>query len=164
MANILQWNCQGIKKKVSELEYLSINYDIILLCETWLRPSDRFIIRNFDTIRSDRTIRNGGDMAILIRNGIKYRIVFLNNSCGGIFETCSIEIYINDKSMILASCYRPPHSNISYNDWVSFFDQFNDNHIVGGDNNDTISCGEARKTAKKETNSLTPFLTSIQRY
>lgn len=46
--NILQWNCQSLRKKRPELEMRSKDYDIMLLSEMWLNPEDRWLLRNFD--------------------------------------------------------------------------------------------------------------------
>lgn len=72
---ILQWNCQSLRSKRAELEKRSIDYDIILLSETWLGVDDRFLLRGFDVVHLGRTDRRGGGVAVIVRNGIKYKII-----------------------------------------------------------------------------------------
>jgi len=73
--NILQWNVQGINKKRQELEKRFEKFDLILISETWLRDDQKFLIKNFDTVRSCRLNRRGGGVAIFIRNGITYHTI-----------------------------------------------------------------------------------------
>lgn len=54
---VLQWNCRSVKAKLAELQKHIVNFDIILLLETWLSQDDHFVLNNFDTIRKDRLDR-----------------------------------------------------------------------------------------------------------
>lgn len=45
MATILHWNCQGVRKKLAELDHRASGYHVIVLVETWLKDSDRVSLR-----------------------------------------------------------------------------------------------------------------------
>lgn len=135
MAKILQWNCHSAFNKHSELETLSITYDFIILSETWLNSSQKFLIRNFDIIRQDRNGSKGGGTAILIRNGIKYSTYSITNNCNNKIEACAIKTPFGNKSFYIVSCYKPPYIKVSYLEWQSFFSQFNEDFIICGDFN-----------------------------
>ena len=70
--NILVWNCQIIRPKRKELElYLKENViDIIALNETFLNKKLNFHITGYDTIRNDRSIGQGGGVALIIKYGL----------------------------------------------------------------------------------------------
>lgn len=135
MAKILQWNCQSVRGKLTELEYRSTDYPLILLPETWIRDNERLLLRNYDTIKSGRGDRNGGGVAILVRNGIKYqKLSNLQNIPIGL-ECCAIVEFLNNKKLTLISCYKPPMVTISVQSWVQFLCQFKGEFIIGGDLN-----------------------------
>lgn len=72
---ILQWNCQSFQSKQAEFEKSSGDFDITLISETWLQHNDKFLLRNFDTIKKDRTKRRSGGVAIFVSNKVKYSII-----------------------------------------------------------------------------------------
>lgn len=136
MFKIIQWNCQSIKSKRSELEFHSANYDAILLSETWLDDSiDNFKIKGFDTIRSDRILGKGGGVAILIRSNIKYQSLQLDPNINSDIEKCAVRLTWQGKSLILVSICVSPKIQITSEIFKKFFTQFNDNVLVGGDFN-----------------------------
>ncbi|KMQ86684.1 rna-directed dna polymerase from mobile element jockey [Lasius niger] len=100
----------SLRKKRPELEMRSKDYDLILLSETWLNPEDRWLLRNFDVIRSDRDARRGGGMAIMIRNGIKYQIIYNLYNANKKLEICGIKTVLNSKNIAIVSVYRPPQA------------------------------------------------------
>lgn len=71
---IINFNANGIKRQIYELQYLLLEHsiDIALITETHLEPTDRFTLRNYDIIRSDRPYRRGGGTAIIIKRNISY--------------------------------------------------------------------------------------------
>lgn len=114
MFKILQWNCQSIKHKKPELELRSVNYDLILITETWLNISTpKFKIKNFDTIRNDRSLGKGGGTAILVKGSIKYCEFPLQNKINNKIEACAIRITWQGKPLIIVSIYVPPDKQIS---------------------------------------------------
>lgn len=131
--NILQWNRQSICDKRQKLELRS--RDILLLSETWLKPNTRWLLRGFDTIRCDGTVRQRDGSAILVRNGIKYFIsdnIFTSNNQ---IKACGIKIYTHSGLIEILSLYKPPQISILMDDWYRFFSQFKGDFLIGGDFN-----------------------------
>ena len=66
---ILQWNCHFIRANQESLDYLmkKMKLDIILLNETWLKPTDKYFKAGFTVHREDRDMGYGG-VAILVKN------------------------------------------------------------------------------------------------
>lgn len=158
MLCILQWNCQSLRNKSAEIEFRSLNYDIILLSETWLKFNHRINLKNFDCIRSDRLIGEGGGVAIFIRNSIKYSKVTVSESCPGGLEVCAIEIKWQDKPLTIFSTYKYPQLNISSAEWSNFFGSLEGNFILAGDFNshhtswgNTCSCAHGNRLFKSIT-------------
>jgi hypothetical protein len=133
---ILQWNCQSVQSKRPELEARSNDFDM-LLSETWLESQSKWLFKNFDVIREDRVGRRGGGVAVLVRNGIRYRIFKDANlfNAGGQIEVCGVVISLNSKEVTILSLYKPPQINISAIDWHRFLSQFRGKFFVGGDFN-----------------------------
>lgn len=80
--------------------------------------------------------RNGGGDAVLIKNGIRYQVFknFVNCPLG--LECCAVELMFDNQKLIIISCYRPSNRSITENEWINFFDQFNNiNVLIGGDFN-----------------------------
>ena len=55
--NIILWNAISVKNKITDLQnFLDIqNTDIAILTETWLAPSDKIRLRNYNIYRKDGT-------------------------------------------------------------------------------------------------------------
>lgn len=119
------------------MERRSKDFDIILLSETWLEPETRWLVRNFDVIRSDRIGRRGGGVAVLVRNGVRYRSCSESDfyNANGAVEICGIEIFCNSGKCLILSVYKPPQVGLSLLEWQQFFSQFNGNFLMGGDLN-----------------------------
>ena len=70
---VLQLNVRGLLNKQTQIKYLlsndnvSLPLDVILLCETWLKPStvDLFALPNYKSFHKTRKDRIGGGTSIL---------------------------------------------------------------------------------------------------
>ncbi|XP_033223148.1 uncharacterized protein LOC117176886 [Belonocnema kinseyi] len=72
---IMKRKRRGVTNKRSDLATISKDFDIILLCETFLKPDKSFSInRDFNIIRSDRVANSRGGLAIAIRRVSVYRV------------------------------------------------------------------------------------------
>lgn len=134
---ILQWNCQSLRRKIAELQHNATNFDVLLISETWLTPSDNIYLRGFDVVRKDRPDRKGGGVAIFVNNKLKYKRVPSLFDCDGKLELCAIELFLHDAKFLVLSCYKPPDIKISSLSWHRFFNQFRleDRVLIGGDFN-----------------------------
>ena len=78
---ILQWNCNGIKKKLDELIHFidKHNIKIVALQETLLNPSSEDPnIPNFNLVRKDRQGDKGGGLAMFIHKSIRFSEIKVN--------------------------------------------------------------------------------------
>nr|XP_012216460.1 PREDICTED: uncharacterized protein LOC105668589 [Linepithema humile] len=130
-----KWNCQSILRKKLELETRIQDFQIVALSETWLTKEDRFLIKNFDTIRKDHTGRVGGGIALLVKKPIQYQVLNNLNDLGGKLEVCGARIFFNNGQLNIISLYNPPASCISAYEWSSFFSQFQGDSVYLGDYN-----------------------------
>lgn len=133
---ILQWNCRSIRAQRDELLLLITQHNphIIALCETWLKDSISFSLKNYKIIRKDRTDGYGGVM-IACRNDIQATSVAINTCYECV--VCSIELYQGEK-LSVASVYFPPNLNnppFSASDFEMLLNQIPDRKLILGDFN-----------------------------
>lgn len=71
--NVAYYNCNSLAAQKCELEHFLFqrNIDVLLLNETFLKPSHRFRLANYKSFRSDRISGRGGGTAILIKTSLK---------------------------------------------------------------------------------------------
>jgi len=139
-------------RKRPELEKKFLDYDIILISETWLTDCDRFLIKNFDTIKTCRSDRRGGGVAIFVKHGIEYQLVNNLYLANKKIEVCAINLSIKGEEMTIVSLCKPPDMAISPMEWQQFFTQFTKKVFIGGDFNahhplwgGSITCTEGKK-------------------
>lgn len=123
--NILQWNCRSVNSNKGSLRnLLSVeNYDIVMLCETWLKPHQQFTLPGYNIVRKDRIDGKAG-VAILVKKGIHYsEITIIGNNFSDDLMLCAIEIDFDSKLNVVA-VYRPPHAIVSGDNWCDLFRQF----------------------------------------
>lgn len=132
---ILQWNARSIRKNKSNLsKYLNDNpSDIVLLSETWLKPTNQdFNFNNYSLVCEDRLGQRAGGVGILISNSLAYQNVIINNPPNNGLDICAI--YLTEAKINVICIYRPQHVKMNYNTWKDIFAQFsNVSAIVGGD-------------------------------
>ena len=116
---LIQINIRGLLNKQTEIKQLlssdnvSLPIDVILLCETWLKPSTKELFnlphyKSFHKVRSDHI---GGGTSILVsdrlrsreRNDLLVETKYL--------EHCVVELKTDTKNILLVSAYRPPSTN-----------------------------------------------------
>ena len=109
--NILQWNCNGIRNKTSELSNFIQQHQIkvVVLQETKLsNKSTSPEILNFSLVRKDRLSDKGGGLAIYIHNSIQYLMLPDIPSDG---HTEYLGVKVGDTNII--NVYIPPTSSCS---------------------------------------------------
>lgn len=67
----MYWNSQGINNKREEfVKFIKSNsIDIICLCETFLKTSNRFSVNGYKCLRKDRISGRLGGLTMLVKNG-----------------------------------------------------------------------------------------------
>lgn len=87
--NIIQWNAQSIKTKLTSFEHLlsTDKIHIAALCETWLDSNFHFRIKEYNVFRKDRQDGYGG-VAIVTHRSIRAQFKDLKSSNPGIEVIC----------------------------------------------------------------------------
>lgn len=144
---IMHLNIQGLQSKFDDLKLfldnVKIKFDIILLCETFLKDinADNFQITGYNFIYKNRkTVAHGG-VAMYIRDSLMYipreDLVIFNE---GTFESIFIEITNKNKSTIIGEIYRTPSSNeqqslLNYEIILNKLNNISKDCIIGTDQN-----------------------------
>ena len=150
--SILNFNIRSAKNKIDHLKEVlkntNVNFDIILLTETWLRDDDSISIlstlTDFVPYAVNRKNRLGGGVAILVNKSINQfvdRDKHKNCNNSSSFESIFLDINLPDlKRITVGSIYRPPDTPIPlYNQeihrTISNLKPNNNDLIIGGDFN-----------------------------
>ena len=140
--SIAQLNITSLTKHIEELRILinEMNFDILCINETRLDKTiknSEIGLQGYDLTRRDRN-RNGGGVAIYVRNNISYmeRSALVPENV----EALCIEVRKpNAKPILISTWYRPPNSNSEILDFFEIFlqsiDKENKEIIITGDFN-----------------------------
>ena len=117
------------------------NTDIAFITETWLTKSilDSEILpsNEFNIFRKDREASRGGGVLLAVRSSLFSSIQQIDIPTDLEFVCCEVTTK-NDK-FILASCYRPPNSNISwcrkFGETLQYLRDVYDQIVIAGDFN-----------------------------
>ena len=110
------------------------NIDVLSLTETWLKSNFQLDIPNYTIARRDRLRRQGGGVAILVRNDIKFDIIDPCSTLNTDNEAITILLRNSQDSISISTIYIPPASTIS----TALLDNIKktaDNIIITGDMN-----------------------------
>lgn len=164
--NILFWNARSVHNKKEEIQKIALEFDIIVVVETWLNDIKPFSfdLTSFNVYKCNRTSSAGGGIAILIRNTLNYvAIDDLANTCTFV-ELCGVRITNTTKPLALLACYKPPnHRNLTAQEWETIMSNTStsDHYVLMGDfnsHNVTWNCthtdpdGEKLSEAADENN------------
>lgn len=133
--NILQWNCQSLRPKLSSFESLLTQekVHIAVLSETWLEPHSYFKINGYRAYRLDRSDSYGG-VAILVHRSVKS--IACPTQCPNIgIEILHIKILNCQHIMNIISIYCPSTVHTTQNDWDYVFSLVNSKSVILGDFN-----------------------------
>lgn len=133
--NIIQWNSQSIRPKLSELEALLIRdqVHIAIISETWLEENSFLKISQYNIYRKDRHDSYGG-VAILLHTSIKSELKLTSCNNKGI-EIVHIKIENCKYLENIFSIYCPPSIQTRRDDWDQLFSFCASKTLVAGDFN-----------------------------
>ena len=129
-------NIRSCRNKEVEISlFLKENdIDILSLNETWLKSNFKLDIPNYTIARRDRLRRQGGGVAILVRNDIKFDIIDPCSTLNTDNEAITILLRNSQDSICISTIYIPPASTIN----TALLDNIKktaDNIIITGDLN-----------------------------
>lgn len=143
---VCSWNCNGalISKKATIEDFLDrYSIDILLINETKLIKRDKFNIKNYAILRTDRDdkIRAGGVIALIHKSipYLKCKQLTISN-----FETISFIV----KNTIITAAYNPPNNHFNEQDLDQIFSQgsivwligdLNSKHTIWNNNRNNIN-------------------------
>ena len=113
---IAQLNVQSITPKLLELrqDIAQHGYDVIALCETWLKPAthSRFLpVPGYQLLRRDRADGRGyGGVAVLVRETFAATVVDGPDrvTAGSQLESLWVQLRAGQQKVMFCSLYRPP--------------------------------------------------------
>lgn len=153
--NVIYWNANGIQNKIHEFYNLLDNKFIHVAClnETHLKPDLTLPSHSeFITYRYDRTDRDKGGVAIMIRRNIRHNL--LPHPQTKLFECIGVEVLLENGSKIhITSVYMPggsPHAPIitHYQNDIQKLTSTNASYFICGDFNSRHghwNCGRANQ-------------------
>ena len=134
MADILQWNCRGLRSRAEELKVLIHDHNpgIICLQETKLgnhsfNPGLNYIIYNSVPPLNDRA---KGGAAIILKKSLQHSVLALNTNLQAVAIQC-----IFDKQLTICSLYLPPDLNFTVNEIQDLINQLPAPFLLLGDFN-----------------------------
>ena len=119
---ILQFNANGIKNHVNELQTVLYNsrIDLALITETHLTKYSNIYVLGYKLLKTDHpdNMTHGG-VAILIKNSIQFQP--LPHFCSDYLQSCSLIIKLNNIPIIIAAIYSPPKHKITIQNYTNYF-------------------------------------------
>lgn len=109
--------------KYNEFSNFILDFDIICLQETWLKPKDITEIGGYEILRNDRLDIIGGGTAILCRSALDPCLLNISSMDRRLFEfsLCVVNrVRLHNKPLLIVSIYKPPSIRIGFKRWHSF--------------------------------------------
>ena len=127
-------NIRSCRNKEVEISlFLKENdIDILTLNETWLKNNFKLDIPNYTITRKDRPSRQGGGVAILVRNDIKFDIIDTCSNINTDNEAITIRLNNTEDQITTSTTYIPPASSINTS-LLENIKKSADNIIITGD-------------------------------
>jgi exonuclease III len=105
---VTQWNCRGIKGKLSSLQLVDSNTDILYLQETLLHVEHEFRLTGFRIISKDILHPGSRGIAILIRDNIFFSNVDISEFSHSSVEIMGISVEVCKQVTLIVNLYRHP--------------------------------------------------------
>jgi len=114
---LIQWNCCGIRGKLSQLQQIASEVNIMCIQESLLWSHNYFRINGFKVIRNDIVAFNKRGTCILIRENLTFNIFDLSGYYHPSWEIQGIILPLDDDndSLVIINVYRHPNQITPFN-------------------------------------------------
>lgn len=159
---ILQWNCHSFHNKQGILSTIATQYDIILLCETWLTLDSIPKLDGFNILTESRLNHRGGGLAICIKKNIPFSQIHTIYHRPDFLETLSVSIPTPTGPLTIVCLYRSPSYTTMASEWRHLFNSLSAhaNLLVAGDFNShhtSWGCSEDKAPGPALSDALLDF-------
>lgn len=109
LVSVCSFNVNRLKTHFNEVvRNINVgNYDIVAIYETWLKPvmpSNSFHIEGYNLIRNDRLYRDGGGVAIYIKNTLSFRVLH-SSSVNDASEFLILQVNLLNEKLLFGVMY-----------------------------------------------------------
>lgn len=118
--SVIHFNSRSLRanfdKIKSYLTDLGKSFDIVAITETWTKPDSEYYLDGYDFNCISRLDKQGGGVALFIKNTLKYNIIdSLSSTIPGCCEYISATIHVNKftKPIFISCAYCAPGSDLN---------------------------------------------------
>ena len=135
----IQFNCRSLNTGLVELKLLiySKKPDFVALCETWINVNSKYIpsFYNYCPVWKHRLTGTGGGLCILVKRGVQYQELNLNEYQNGLIEIQGIRLFESNQRYIdIVNVYNP-NKNVTANELRFYINQLSSKFVICGDFN-----------------------------
>ena len=136
MLNIISWNCHSLLPKLAYFKIKLYNKKphIVCLCETWLKDNFVPTFINYTTYFLNRPSKQGGGIAILVRNDVPSLKKDIHLFQSGFLEVQAVTVLNLGSSIDILNIYNP-NNIISLQEYEHYFSQLGGRSVIVGDFN-----------------------------
>lgn len=108
-------NAQSLPCHIDEFRSIfdSSSFDIILICETWLKPhiSNKSVeLNDYNLFRNDRVHKGGGGVGVFVKSHLKTNVLHCSDTTiPDRPEFIFLDVCVNETHVLLSVCYRAPN-------------------------------------------------------
>ena len=130
-------NCNSLHTKLSEIKHhlQDSSPDVFCLCETWLNVGYVPRFPNYNAEWMHRTGQRGGGLGILVRHGLQYTEVQLQQFPMGVLEVQAITLHMLRCPPISVLNIYNPNRDVSVPEVVHYISQLGPSFLLVGDLN-----------------------------
>ena len=135
--NILQWNINSLKSKITQLQCLMHEYQpsIMALQETKLPPSIAYNIKKYNAYNKNRNA-DGGGVSLYINNVLPSAPFQLQSN----LEAVAATVWYQNKKITFCSLYLPPGIAFPTENFINLLDELPKPFMILGDFNSKNNC------------------------
>ena len=135
--NILQWNINGLRSKITQLQCLMTEYqpNIIALQETKLPPNINYNMKKFHIYNKSRNA-DGGGVALYISKELPVTSIELNTD----LEAVAATVHYENSKLTYCSLYLPPGVDFPVANFCDLLEKLPSPFLILGDFNSKNTC------------------------